>query len=244
MDTTCVVSVEGSYSSAEISKASKASITMSTVGDTADVTITYSTNDKDAQDVTATQKITCVKAESVKGTGLFAQAGKAGELHKFPDDEECAKFYAGVKATNVSVAKGKDEHVYFCAEKDEYEAVNYDSYEFESANEAIATVNVETDAGKYAVVTVTGNEKGSTQINVKATKNGATTFYTIPVVVTNPLEAVKMTVTIDTPTMSNVDDSAYFGTIEAKLFDSEGTEVTGHGTYEFDVTTTNYVSDE
>ena len=242
LDTTCVVSIEGSYSSAEIDKASKATITMSNVGDTADVTVTYSTNEKDVQDVTATQKITCVKAEAVKGTGLFAQAGKAGTLHVLGDGS-CAKFYAGVKATDVSVAKGNDDDVYFCAEKDEYEAVNYDSYEFESANEAIATVNVKTDAGKYAVISVTGNEKGSTQINVKATKNGATTFYTIPVVVTNPLEAVKMTVTIDTPTMSNVDDSAYFGTVEAKLFDSEGTDVTGHGTFEFDVTTSNYETD-
>ena len=237
LDTTCVVSIEGSYSSAEIDKASKATITMSNVGDTADVTVTYSTNEKDVQDVTATQKITCVKAEEVKGTGLFAQDDKAGILHDLPDAEKCAKFYAGVKATNVSVAKGNGVDVYFCAEKDEYEAVNYDSYEFESANEAIASVNVSVESGKYAKINVVGNEKGSTQINVKATKNGATTFYTIPVVVTNPLEATKMTVEVSKSTMSNVNDFEYNTTVTAKLFDTNGDEVTTNGQYEFEITT-------
>lgn len=80
-------------------------------------------------------------------------------------------------------------------------------------------------------MTVTGNTIGATQLNVKATKNGKDTYYTIPVKVTTKAEAASMTVSIDRPTMSDVDDPDYAGTITAKLFDKDGKEVGGNFTY-------------
>ena len=233
IDTTCFVNVNGNYSTAEINKASAAKITMATVGDTVDVTVTYSSNAKDAQDVTATQKITCVAAKAVKGEAAFLKTETTN------NKSNCAKFYLGTSDKSVSVVEGADEAatVYFCAKQDEYTAYSYDSYEVESANDTIASASVDIDNGKFAKISVQGNTVGSTQLNVKAVKNDVATYYTIPVTVTKPLKAVKMTVDNNRPVMSNVNDSAYKGTITAKLYDAEGNDVTVNGAFEFEITT-------
>ena len=232
IDTTCFVNVNGNYSTAEINKASTAKITMANVGDTVDVTVTYSSNAKDAQDVTATQKITCVAAKAVKGEAAFLKTTTTNAI------SNCAKFYLGTSDKSVSVVEGAAaSDVYFCAKQDEYTAYSYDSYEVESANDTIASASVDIDNGKFAKISVQGNTVGSTQLNVKAVKNDVATYYTIPVTVTKPLKAVKMTVDNSRPIMSNVNDSDYAGTITAKLYDAEGNEVTGNGTFQFEITT-------
>ena len=233
IDTTCFVNVNGNYSTAEINKASTAKITMANVGDTVDVTVTYSSNAKDAQDVTATQKITCVAAKAVKGEAAFLKTDTTN------DKSGCAKFYLGTSDKSVSVVEGADEAatVYFCAKQDEYTAYSYDSYEVESANDTIASASVDTDNGKFAKISVQGNTVGSTQLNVKAVKNDVATYYTIPVTVTKPLKAVKMTVENNRPVMSDVKDKDYKGIIKAKLYDAEGKEVTTNGTFKFEITT-------
>ena len=231
LDSTCNVTVDGAYSSAEIDKASAAKITMANVGDKASVTITYSTNAKDAQDVTKTQEIVCVNAEAVKGDNSFIVTDKIN------NKSQSAKFYNTESATETKLAEKEEKTVYFCAKQDEYDAVSYDSYEIESANDSIATAVLIKDAGKFATIKVTGNTAGKTQLNVTAIKNDAKTTYTIPVTVTKVLEATKMTVEVDKSTMSNVDDPDYKATITAKLYDSENNEVTKNGNYAFEITT-------
>ena len=237
VDSTCNVTVDGAYSSAEIDKASAAKITMANVGDKASVTITYSTNAKDAQDVTKTQEIVCVNAEAVKGDSSFIVTDKIN------NKSQSAKFYNTESATETKVAEKEEKTVYFCAKQDEYDAVSYDSYEIESANDSIATAVLTKDAGKFATIKVTGNTAGKTQLNVTAIKNDAKTTYTIPVTVTKVLEATKMTVEVDKSTMSNVNDPDYSATITAKLYDSENNEVTKNGNYAFEITTKDADSD-
>ena len=232
LDSTCNVTVDGAYSSAEIDKASAAKITMANVGDKASVTITYSTNAKDAQDVTKTQEIVCVDAEAVKGDSSFIVTED-----KININSQSAKFYNTESATETKLAEKEEKTVYFCAKQDEYDAVSYDSYEIESANDSIATAVLTKDAGKFATIKVTGNTAGKTQLNVTAIKNDAKTTYTIPVTVTKVLEATKMTVEVDKPTMSNVYDPDYKATITAKLYDRENNEVTKNGNYAFEITT-------
>ena len=234
VDSTCNVTVDGAYSSAEIDKASAAKITMANVGDKANVTITYSTNAKDAQDVTKTQEIVCVNAEATTGTEAFIVSGGAINLKS-----ESAKFYNTDSATEVKVEEQTNKDVFFCAKQDDYTAVSYDSYEVESANDSIATATISgKDAGKYAVINVQGNTTGKTQLNVTAIKNDAKTTYTIPVTVTKKLEAVKMTVEVDKSVMSDVDDYNYLGKVKAKLYDSDNQDVTNNGSFTYEVTTT------
>ncbi|MCM1493462.1 MAG: Ig-like domain-containing protein [Muribaculaceae bacterium] len=239
VDTTCTVTVSGDYSSANLEKASRSSITMNTVGAKADVTVTYNSNETGAQDISATQTITCVKATATQGAKLYANTTnintKAGN--------DCAKFYLGLSDTTISVAVGNNTpNVYFCAKDANGNVISYDNYEVESSNDDVAAVATTVDSGKYAKITVTGNSVGSAQINVKATKNGADTYYTIPVAVTTVAEAASMTVSVDRPTMSNVKDVDYKGTITAKLFDKDGKEVGGSFNYELETTATNPIT--
>ena len=232
VDATCNVTIDGTYSSAEIDKASAAKITMASVGDKANVTITYSTNAKDVQDITATQEFECINAVAVKGDQAYLVGKSKNEV------SDCAKFYNNESDKEVKLAENESKTVYFCAKQDDYNAVSYDSYEVESANDSVATATIGSkDAGKYATIDVQGNTAGTTQLNVTAIKNDQKTSYTIPVTVTKVQKAVKMTVEIDKSVMSNVDDADYSGKITAKLFDKEGNEVTGNGNYDFEITT-------
>ena len=232
VDATCNVTIDGTYSSAEIDKASAAKITMASVGDKANVTITYSTNAKDVQDITATQEFECINAVAVKGDQAYLVGKSKNEV------SDCAKFYNNESDKEVKLAENESKTVYFCAKQDEYNAVSYDSYEVESANDSVATATIGSkDAGKYATIEVQGNTAGTTQLNVTAIKNDQKTSYTIPVTVTKVQKATKMTVEIDKSVMSNVDDADYSGKITAKLFDKEGNEVTGNGNYDFEITT-------
>ena len=231
LDTTCYVSVTGNYSAANLDKASKATITMNTVKDEAEVTVTYNSNAAGAQDVTATQKITCVDAKATQGTKLFAATNNTNSK------SSCAKFYLGLSDASVSVAEGGNvNNVYFCAKDSKGNVISYDTYEVESSNDDVASASTTVDSGKYAVITVAGNTVGSAQVNIKATKNGKDTYYTIPVAVTKTAEAASMTVSVTRPTMSDVNDTDYYGEVKAQLYDKDGNKV--NGTYSYDLVTT------
>ena len=240
LDTTCFVTVTGNYSAANLDKASKASITMNVIGDKADVTVTYNSNAVNAQDVTATQTVICVDNKAVQGGKLFADLSVPGRGGKYKNTVSgCAKFYLGLSDSTVSVAEnGSTSELYFCAKDSKGSVISYDAYEVESSNDDVASASLDptADSGKYAKITVNGNIAGSAVLNVKATKNGKDTYYTIPVVVTKHDEAVRMTVSVTKPTMSNVDDQDYYGEVCATLYDKNGKEVPG--TFHSEPTTT------
>lgn len=231
LDTTCFVTVTGDYSAANTGKASKASITMNKIGATADVTVTYNSNVTGAADVTATQTVNCVDTKATQGTKLFVNDNKVNSK------SNCAKFYLGLSSSEVSVeVGGYTNDVYFCAKDSKGDVISYDNYEVESSNDDVASATTTVSTGKYAKLTVNGNTVGSTQLNIKATKNGKDMYYTIPVKVTSKAEAASMTVSIDRPTMSDVDDPDYAGTIKATLLDKNGDPV--QGDFSFKVLTT------
>ena len=240
LDTTCFVTVTGNYSAADLDKASKASITMNVIGDKADVTVTYNSNAAGAQDITATQTITCVDTKAVQGTKMFAdltaswRGGANGSYYNRTSN--CAKFYLGLSDSTVSVAEnGSTNDLFFCAKDSKGDVISYDTYEVESSNDDVASASLSAESGKYAQISVNGNTAGSAVLNVKATKNGKDTYYTIPVVVTKQAEAVRMDVSVTKPTMSNVNDSDYVGKVRATLYDKNGNYV--DGTFHCDVTT-------
>ena len=214
VDTTCFVTVTGAYSAIDTSKASKSTITMSNVKDEAEVTVTYNSNENGAQDITATQKVTCVDAKVIDGTKVFAT--KKADLAK----SGCTKFYLGLSDASVDTTVDASTTTYFCA-KDGNKVLSYDSYEVESSNDDVATVDVTTgkDAGKFAEINVYGHKEGSAQVNVKATKNGQAKYYTIPVSVKKVSELTQMNVSVTNPTMSNVNDVDYKGTVKVQLLD-------------------------
>ena len=225
VDTTCYVTVTGDYSAFNNAKPSAAKITMNEVGKTAEVTVKYNSNAAGAQDVTATQTITCVDAKAVQGTKLFASTTNTNTYA----GNGCAKFYLGLSDSEVKVgANGAtNPNVYFCAKDASGDVISYDTYEVESSNDAVAAASLTKDSGKFAKITVTGNSKGSAQLNIKATKNGKDTFYTIPVSVTDVDKAASMEVSVDRPTMSNVNDSDYVGKISVTFKDKDGNTVSG-----------------
>lgn len=225
LDTHCIVSVEGSYSTAEIARASEAKITMTTVGDVAKVTVTYNANKTGATDIVGTQDITCVAATAKVGSVLFAQTDDTNS------DNDCAKFYQGLSSTEVKVGNnGGTDDVYFCATKDG-EVISYDSYTVESANDNVASATTDS-IGKYAKITVTGNNVGTTQLNITASKNGVESFYTIPVKVTTVGVAVSMDASGDKSQMSDAQDTNYKLNITAKLKDADKQDVAGTYTLE------------
>ena len=216
VDTTCFVTVTGAYSAIDTSKASKSTITMSNVKDEAEVTVTYNSNENGAQDVTATHKITCVDAKVIDGTKVFAT--QKADLNP---NNDCTKFYLGLSDASVDATVDALPTVtYFCA-KDGNKVLSYDSYEVESSNDDVATVDVTTgkDAGKFAEIKVYGHKEGSAQVNVKATKNGQAKYYTIPVSVKKVSELTQMNVSVTNPTMSNVNDTDYAGKVKVELLD-------------------------
>ena len=216
LDTTCYVTINGSYSAASIDKPSKATITMDTVGDKADVTVTYNSNVAGAQDISATQTITCTDPKAVQGTKLFAQTTNKNTK------SQCAKFYLGLSSDSVTVTEGGSETVFFCAKDAKGNVISYDEYDVESSNDAIANATMSAYSGKFAEISVSGNTLGNATLNIKATKNGKDSFYTIPVTVVKEAELASMTVTADKTTMSNVKDEEYKGTLTINVLDQKG----------------------
>ena len=229
LDTHCIVAVEGTYSTAEIARASEAKITMTKVGDVAKVTITYNANKTGAEDVVGSQEITCVAATAKIGNVIFAQTKDLNS------DNHCAKFYQGLTSTEVKVGNnGGTGDVYFCATKDG-EVISYDSYTVESANDNVASATTDS-IGKYAKIIVTGNNVGTTQLNITASKNGVESFYSIPVRVTTVGVAASMTASGDKSQMSDAKDSSYRLKITAQLKDADNQKV--DGTYTIERTST------
>ena len=225
VDSTCLVTASGNFTGSNLVKASTATITMGTVGDTADVTVTYNSNKTGAQDVTATQKITCVANTATVGGDVFYQTKDDVNAKSL-----CGRFYNNKKSTLATAnLAGDSDPVYFCATDKNGDAINYDSYTVESANEGIALATVDTSSnGKYAKIQLSGIAAGKTQINIKAEKNGVATYYTVPVEAKKVGVAATMTVKAKYTTMSDVKDSAYLNEIEAQLYDKDGNKVDGN----------------
>ena len=225
LDAKCSVSVDGSYTDASISNAAKATITMGTIGDKATVTVIYNSGAKDAQDITATQEITCVDAKAVLGTLVFANAKKDGHLW-VNNNSDCAKFYLGLSDEKASVeVGGENNNVYFYAKASDGEAVAYDSYTVEAADDDVVSVSAPKDTGKFVKLNLSGLKAGNTKVNIKATKNGKDTLYTIPVEVYEIGDAVKMTVELKMPTMTNAYENDYSGKIECRMYDANNREI-------------------
>lgn len=236
-DAHCTVEITGDYAACSTATPSKATITMNEVGKTADVTVTYNSNKAGAQAVSATAKISCVEAVARDGGKIFAVNPDKRKL-KNDSDNKSAKFYLpGIASDSAKVAIDKIAQVYFCAtdEKNAAKVISYDSYEVESANDAIASATVDSSyaAGKYAIIKISGNSVGSTQLNVTAKVNGKASKYTIPVTVYDPLKAATIDVTLDRTQMSNVKDDDYYGKLTAKLLDENKNEVQAN--YEINV---------
>ena len=216
IDSHVTVTVAGSYSTLENSYASKAKITMNTVGDIADVTVTYSANQSGVENVVGTGKITCISPAAKLGTRMFKSAKDSNVNSK----SNCAKFYLGLKDENVSVAvNGIDDNVYFCATNAAGDVISYDSYTVESANDNIAAAAATVASGKYARISVYGNNVGTTQLNITASKNGVDSYYTIPVIVTKTDAATKIVVSQDRKQMSTVNEAGYDCTVTVSLQD-------------------------
>ena len=229
LDAYTFISISGNYATAEINKPSTAKITLDTIGMIATVTVTYNANTKDSVDVSATQDITCVDAKAVTGKVLFAVA-------KDSDANEasgCAKFYQGLSDTSAKVAIGASaSSIYFCAKDDNGDVISYDSYKVESSNDnvVIADVVIRDDgkggtSGKYARILASGNNIGSAQLNITATKNGKDSYYTIPVTTYKKGIATKMTVETTRTSMSDANDPDYSATITAKLYDAADEQI-------------------
>lgn len=221
VDANCYVTAEGDYTDVSLGTPSKATITFGEVGKKATVKVVYNSNEKDAVDVVGTQEITCAAATAKVGTALFTTSDKKN------NKSDCAKFYLGLSDKDVTVFKGNSKDVYFCATDNSGKVISYDSYEVTSSNDNVVTSSVTKDSGKFAKITVDASEKGSAVLTVKATKNDASTTYTIPVTAKEVGKAVKMELTTDNRTLSNADDEGYYSTIKAKLLDADGNKVDG-----------------
>lgn len=232
IDSTCLVSVEsGNYTGSDLTRASNATITLGKVDDVAEVKVVYNSNKTGAQDVVGTQKITCVANTATIGGDIFYQT-----KDDVNTNSHCGRFYNNKKSTVATAnLSGASDPVYFCATDKNGDAISYDSYTVESANESIALATVDTDAGKFAKITLVGISAGKTQINITAEKNGVPTYYVIPVTAKKVGVATSMTVTIKYSQMSDVNDDEYKNEVKAVLKDSEGNPV--KGTFNFtDVT--------
>ena len=229
IDSTCQVNVTGSYSSAEKDTPSKANITMTTIGDKAEVEITYDSGAKGVEPLSQKGEIECVKAEAEKGNVAFKSTTNINA------ESQCAKFYKGETDKNVSVAEKGTADVYFCA-LNGTEAVDYDKYEVESSDENKFVVSAIKDTGKFLKITVTGNSVGTAAVNVTASKFGAATQYQIPVTVTKENVATSMTAEISRTTMSNSPDTDYAAAITVKFYDAEGKEVTSNVSHTTEIT--------
>ncbi len=223
IDATCSVSVDGNVTY-DVARASKATITMDTVGGTADVTVTYNSNKADAEDITATKTVTCISAEAVVGAKMYAVSDDPNDL------SGCAKFYlssVGSSTETIEIVEdGETDDLFFCALDGNDNAISYDTYEVESSNDDVASASATVDNGKFAQITLTGNTVGKANVVVKASKNGADTTYTIPVEVVKEGVLDHITVTASLPTITNAIDDDYYGTLTVKAYDSNDTDIT------------------
>lgn len=207
----------------DTSKASKSSITMDTVGETAEITVTYNSNKVGAEDIEETVTVTCVDADATIGTKLYARSSVVGQNTL----SKSAKFYIGAATGPVTVEENSSiDDLYFCAVDDNGDVISYDTYEVESSNDDVASANASVDTGKFAQITVVGNTVGEANVVVVATKNGAPTTYTIPVEVVKDGVLDKITAVATLPTITNAIDEDYSGSVTVKAYDTNGTDIT------------------
>ena len=222
VDETCMVTFEGDYDTYENSKATKATVTMTKAGDVCDVTVTYDKADGETEPIKQTKEIECIPASEKLGTPFFKAA--PNDLN---DTDECYRFYdpANSADTIVKVALDGNKLVHFYVQDTDGSAINYDSYEIETADETVATVEMgEHQTGKWADFTVYGNTKGAVLLTITASKNGAETKYDIPVTVTEQQVPKYVKVGLTRTTMSNAWEEVYGGQVSMKVYSADGEE--------------------
>ena len=223
---TVFAEITGTYKAARTSNPEDLSVTMDTEETTCNITLTYSTGEGSDEQIVQEGTITCIPPTAVGGKIKYA---KTSEVNK---KSRCAKFYLdtvggtdpvsiGVGATTEDTAEEFDgAPVFFSAFDDNGDAIEYDQYEVESMNEAKVAAKTRTgyDSGKFAVIDLAGNEKGSTQVKVIATKNNKEKEYYIDVNVKDIADMVKVKLSGKT-SMSNAYDTDYVNKITATIHD-------------------------
>lgn len=228
-NTTCIISIDDSFTgSYDISRAENASITMNQLGQKVKVKIRYNDGVSGMADVEGEGEIECTAANLNNSTKLFAVFTQRGLNYL----SKCERFYLGSSSDEVAVTEGSEKVVYFCGKDADGNVVSFDSYEIESSNDDVVSAVVDatvngggSDHGKFVTFKVYGHTAGTATLNVTAIKNDLRTPYTIPVKVSKVESAVRMTVTVSDPVMSNVKDEDYFGKIYATLYDKNNKEV-------------------
>ena len=229
LDARCSVAIEGDGITSDTTKASAATVTMTTVDTTANVTVTYNSGKTDAEDIVKEGVITCIGAEAKVGTPLYADV-TAGAVNQ---NSKCAKFYNGIamtKPVTVEVDNTNDS-IFFCAVDENGDVISYDSYKVESSNDDVVSVSTQADNGKFAEVTVSGNTVGTASLVITATYNGKDTPYTVPVTVTKKGQLDTISVTLSRTTMSNAIDDDYYGTVTVVAKDTNGNKLTAGTDY-------------
>ena len=101
---------------------------------------------------------------------------------------------------------------------------------------------VDRSMGRYAAITVNGLSSkvanGVANINVTAKSNGVGTPYVVPVKVSAPPTLKSVSLTQTNPTLTNAYERDYYGTLEAKVLDSAGNEMTIGEDYTIEYTVT------
>lgn len=218
----------------------KPTITMTTEGAVANVTATYDANKEGVEPITVTKQITCIEAKPTVGEKVFYDGVGLGGHQTSVEGEagQVVDFYNGTHSDEVRLAAGETHKgVYFYAKAEDGSAIYYDNYEASSSNDDVATVTTEVSEGKFARFEVTGLKKGSSNVVIKATKNGKDTPYTIPITVTDKGVLDKATITGDTA-LSNTYDTLYGGTISVSAVDSNGNKLTEGALADYTVTCT------
>lgn len=167
IDTYVTLSVDGNYSDVDTATASKAKITLDTIGNTATVTLTYDPLTTEDKIVTVTGTITCVATQATVGKTTY-----------FTLSDGTPKIYLNSFSADATLYdEGADEDFYFAALDKNGDAIAYDSYEVESANENVITIGSVDENGKFVKFGVTPVKAGTAKVVVRATKNEVETVY-------------------------------------------------------------------
>ena len=237
INSTCRVDIDGD-ATLESSTANNSWITMTEVGDTATVVVTYNNNEPGFEDVVGKATVTCVDAEAVYGEPIYLNTGSTNLK------SGCAKFYKSQTPVTTAVTLAKDTDlfsdygtlVYFCALDDNGDPIDYTNYTVESSDPDIMSVEITGEtSGRFCSVNVAEADVGSANLVITTTYNNKESYYTIPVVVTEVGKLATLSVSADRTSMTNAIDSYYFGTLTVSAKDSNGKELDEGDDYNYTV---------
>ncbi len=218
------IEVSGDTSGYSVTNPKEATLRMDTIGNEAEVTVTYTPEDTTKAPISEVQTVKCVPAKETKGTGVFAVA----EGKNVNKNSGAAKFYRGLAVTGIALDEDETEdNIYFYAKDEKGAAISYEEYSAKASDEDVLSVSVDVSEGKYAKLGATGLKVGNSSIVISAEKNGVTSTYIIPVTVRKAGKIKSVKLTTSRTTMTNAIDDRYDGKIEATVYDSNGEDITG-----------------